>query len=111
MTVNKTLLVLPAAAAMLVALTGCGGGTPPAPPTLADCMLGDWASDAQDIADQVIGELNVAGLGVTSATGTGTETAKITRANLTMTDDLELTFELPDETIVQDQVGSVSSEW
>ncbi|MEO8528813.1 MAG: hypothetical protein ABI435_07025 [Pseudolysinimonas sp.] len=107
-----TLIVVPAT---IVLLAGCGGGGgSPAAVSTASCMVGNWASDPQNIADQMVTALSA--LGTISATGTGTETAKIAATSLVYDDALEFSFDVapssgPAMQIVQDHTGRLTADW
>lgn len=116
---SRTLLPLLVVPAAVMLLAGCGGGGSGGSPTpaavdTASCMVGDWESDPQDIADQMAELLSA--FGTLSATGTGTETASITATNLVYADDLEFTFEITPSTgpafsMVQDHTGQLTADW
>ncbi|MEO5533834.1 MAG: hypothetical protein ABIR17_01720 [Pseudolysinimonas sp.] len=110
-----TFIVVPGA---ILLLAGCGGGgvggSTAAAVDTASCMVGDWASDPQDIANQMVDALS--SLGTASATGTGTEKATIAATHLSYDDNLEFTFDVapssgPTVQIVQNHSGRLTADW
>lgn len=122
MTVKKTLLVLPAAATLLVALTACDpgtvtGGASTAPVIGSDCVVGDWTADLDDLAGQLADFFVSTGFGDDlTGTVTGTEHATFnSNKTATTSDDATFVFtghrEGKDLTLTQVHAGGFDSAW
>jgi hypothetical protein len=122
MTVKRTLLALPAAATVLVALTACDpgaipGGVGAAPLTGADCIPGDWTADLDDLAGQLADFFVSTGFGDDlTGTVTGTEHATFgSDHSATTSDDATFVFtghrEGKELTLTQVHAGGFSSDW
>ncbi|CAN5369460.1 hypothetical protein BH09ACT4_BH09ACT4_18370 [soil metagenome] len=122
MTVKRTLFALAATATVLVALTACDpgtvtGGVSAAPATGADCVVGDWTADLEDLTGQLADFFVSTGFGddlVGTATGTEHATFNSNRTTTT-TDDATFVFtghrEGKELTLTQVHAGGFDSDW
>ncbi|TAL40927.1 MAG: hypothetical protein EPN91_11955 [Salinibacterium sp.] len=114
----KTLLAL-SAATMLIMLTGCtpGAGTGAPSATGADCVVGSWTADLDDLATQLADFFTSTGFGDDlTGTATGTEHATFNSNRTTTTSD-DATFVFmghragKELTLTQVHSGGFSSDW
>jgi hypothetical protein len=89
-----------------------GGGAP------TECVSGDWSADLQDLADQMLAQLQSGGSGMfTSATASGSQTLAIDQAGfLGFANDMAfvVTAEIGDGlvmTLTQTHAGGVGADW